>query len=487
MRRLQLKIINPVPDVNLFTISLITQGFQQPRWKRHIGMDFTETYSAYEHGFLKWYVHYPLWRDFGRAVFAGFTRSRKLTRFIYRQHKRIGTMLFRQSDVVLGQNLRAKSLKQLGTYFEKLVAGFYDICLWGGGIAAMDFENNLLTDWLEKKITALAKKYKVAMLPQELLSLLATPRELGYSQIEKVALLKLARRRDVPLVALKAHAKQYNWVEHGYIGQVYPLSYYQRRLRALRGGAQSAGGQLVALRRERIHIVRQQEQSLRLLHADTTTRYMVHLAQEMMFLKVYRKENMFKTYYALNKLLTEIGRRRGYRLSELQYCIPQEISSILNGDAVSRSEIRRRQGSYFVHVCKNGKNSFMYGVSARAFITRNEYHEPIDRSVTEVRGMAAFLGKVTGTVKIVNEIKDMHKVKAGDVLVSIATSPNILPAMGRAAAFVTDTGGVTCHAAIVAREMHKPCVIGTKVATQVFKDGDKIEVDATKGIVRKLS
>ncbi len=56
--------------------------------------------------------------------------------------------------------------------------------------------------------------------------------------------------------------------------------------------------------------------------------------------------------------------------------------------------------------------------------------------------------------------------------------------MKRAAAFVTDEGGITCHAAIVAREMKKPCVIGTKIATQIFKDGDMVEVDAQRGVVR---
>ena len=58
--------------------------------------------------------------------------------------------------------------------------------------------------------------------------------------------------------------------------------------------------------------------------------------------------------------------------------------------------------------------------------------------------------------------------------------------MKKAAAIVTDEGGITSHAAIVSRELGIPCVIGTKFATKVFKDGDLIEVDADKGIVRKI-
>lgn len=66
------------------------------------------------------------------------------------------------------------------------------------------------------------------------------------------------------------------------------------------------------------------------------------------------------------------------------------------------------------------------------------------------------------------------------------TTPDFVPIMKRASAFVTDEGGITCHAAIVSREMKKPCIIGTKIATQVLKDGDLVEVDADKGVVKIL-
>ncbi len=66
------------------------------------------------------------------------------------------------------------------------------------------------------------------------------------------------------------------------------------------------------------------------------------------------------------------------------------------------------------------------------------------------------------------------------------TVPDFVPAMRKAAAIVTDEGGITCHAAIIARELGKPCVIGTKFATKVFRDGDLVEVDSEVGVVRKL-
>ncbi len=104
--------------------------------------------------------------------------------------------------------------------------------------------------------------------------------------------------------------------------------------------------------------------------------------------------------------------------------------------------------------------------------------------VDSIHGQSASQGKARGQVKIVLTKKDIYKVLEGDVLVSPMTRPDFVPAMKRASAFVTDEGGITCHAAIISRELKKPCIIGTKIATQVLKDGDLVEVDADKGAVR---
>jgi len=99
-------------------------------------------------------------------------------------------------------------------------------------------------------------------------------------------------------------------------------------------------------------------------------------------------------------------------------------------------------------------------------------------------GKKAFGGKVDGVVAIVNTINDLHKIKSDSILVSYATGPELLPGMTKCRAIVTDVGGITCHAAIVSRELRVPCIIGTKIATQVLKDGDLVEVDADNGVVR---
>lgn len=115
--------------------------------------------------------------------------------------------------------------------------------------------------------------------------------------------------------------------------------------------------------------------------------------------------------------------------------------------------------------------------------------ETFDRFLEET----GLLQEVDAILHTVNH-QEIHTVEDASakiqVLIKNAKMPEDMPdfisAMKKAVAFVTDEGGITCHAAIIAREMKKPCVIGTKVATLVFQDGDEVEVDADNGIVTIL-
>ncbi|MEJ0002182.1 MAG: PEP/pyruvate-binding domain-containing protein [bacterium] len=95
-------------------------------------------------------------------------------------------------------------------------------------------------------------------------------------------------------------------------------------------------------------------------------------------------------------------------------------------------------------------------------------------------------GYAKGRVRILKRKEQIEEMQEGEIIVSAMTTPEFVPAMKKAAAIITDEGGITCHAAIVARELNKPCVIGTKFATQLLHDGDEVEVDADKGIVKIL-
>jgi pyruvate,water dikinase len=129
----------------------------------------------------------------------------------------------------------------------------------------------------------------------------------------------------------------------------------------------------------------------------------------------------------------------------------------------------------------------IYILQSRAITTINKVvketkkKEGIEEPI--LRGTGASPGVISSRVKIIQKLDDINEVKEGDIMVTKMTSPDMVPAMRRAAGIVTNEGGLTCHAAIVSRELGAPCIVGTKEATKVLRDGMIITMDGKKGMV----
>jgi phosphohistidine swiveling domain-containing protein len=113
-----------------------------------------------------------------------------------------------------------------------------------------------------------------------------------------------------------------------------------------------------------------------------------------------------------------------------------------------------------------------------------ESRHKVAEDIKELKGVIVGQGHYEGKVKLIKDLNKLDQVEAGDVLVTSMTRPQFNSVLKNVGALVTDDGGALCHAAILAREFNIPTVVGTKIATKVLKDGDMVEVDADKGIVR---
>lgn len=144
------------------------------------------------------------------------------------------------------------------------------------------------------------------------------------------------------------------------------------------------------------------------------------------------------------------------------------------------------QGYFECTVWPNGQTYLIdYNRLLPRWITPPPAHAPASNDEGDVHGLIAHPGVARGIVRIV-DLEQLATVQfeEGNILVSDYTDVRCLPFMKLASAIVTDRGGTLSHAAIVARELKKPCVIGTKIGTKILKDGDEVEVDATRGIVK---
>lgn len=195
----------------------------------------------------------------------------------------------------------------------------------------------------------------------------------------------------------------------------------------------------------------------------------------------HRKECMTQAITYLEVILGEIAKRFKIPLVDMHYIRQSELEKL---PKIWTELKERRKRSLFI-LSPEGEAPVLTGLKAKKYFEKLEKNKNTDK-VLQIKGNGASPGKVRGVVKVCRGEQELIKMQEGDILVACMTQPEFLPAMKKAKAVITDEGGLTCHAAIVARELGIPCIIGTKFATKVLKDGDVVEVDANNGIIKKI-
>ena len=209
---------------------------------------------------------------------------------------------------------------------------------------------------------------------------------------------------------------------------------------------------------------------------------MVKINKDLAYLRDLRDDFRRRAVFEIHFVYEEVARRCNVDYyDELMYYSTPELYDLLRGKKLSPQELTTRKGDCMVTLVGEKLKATPREKAQHYF---NEIKE--QEAHLEIKGLAAQPGIIRGTVKIIRLDKELSKIEEGDIMVALTTHPEYITKMQIAKAIVTDEGGITCHAAIVAREMGIPCIVGTKNATQVLKDGDVVEVNAATGVVRKI-
>jgi len=198
------------------------------------------------------------------------------------------------------------------------------------------------------------------------------------------------------------------------------------------------------------------------------------ILQDFIYLRTYRITALKKAQLNIKPLLKEISKRFDIAFEDIVWFKPDEIESLIIDGRVPDFEVRKK--GYTV-IRQNG------------IVRLEEYTKCVEdiKPFETIKGVAANKGKAEGVVKIIFSAKEADKMDKGNILVTRMTVPDMIMAIEKAAAIVTDEGGITSHAVIISREFGKPCIIATKIATKILKDGDRVRVDAEKGIIEKIN
>lgn len=283
---------------------------------------------------------------------------------------------------------------------------------------------------------------------------------------------------------IKKHTADFGFLGYGMVGPAWNQEYFIDILSSLIRQKINPRKALLEIEDNKSKIENRQQELAKKLKIDDEHLGVLKFARDLVFTKGTRKDAIFCALSVLENLYKEVGRRHYLSLRQVRYLDPGELIKLLQGGKVSAELLNERYNFSIYYSRRNPETEvFLTGAKAKEFVAKLNIIKEEIGDVKILAGDCASPGRARGEAKVINVIADMSKMNPGDILISIATTPDLVPAIKKAAAIVTDVGGITCHAAIISRELGIPCVVGTKIATKIIKDGMIIDVDATHGKV----
>ncbi len=378
------------------------------------------------------------------------------------------------------KNLKTKSKNELGKSFLR-----YNDALEKFMPAVWSFVviERLLSEQLKKQLKRKFPNLKEDSL-DEYFSILTTLPEQSSATKEYKSLLKVAieYKKSGSTAQVEKKIKQiYNKfyylgavrVGWTYLAKPYNLTHYKTMVKDLAKGSPQT--ELKELQGKRKKAKKIYKNFINQKEIDKEIIRDAEILQKYIFLRTARGERIVQSMVYIQKLLKEIALRLNLKLEDIAWFTPKEIAQALKTN--NMPDFNSRKSNFVLEVI-DGKPT----VTVKKKLEKKQK----EKIIKSFKGTIACLGKAKGKVKIIKTNDDIAKFKKGEVLVASMTRPDMIMAIRKTKAIVTDEGGVTCHAAIVSREFKIPCIIGTKIATKVLKNGNLIEVNANAGVVRKL-
>jgi len=447
-----------ISEFVLVCSELFAKKFKGERW--------VETLLLFKDNRMVWINQMEQLRTKGKEIFLKYMlseNSRKKIKLEWGKH--VSNLIQFQDEI------KNKPLEELDhLQFKKLVHKFFllTINFWIDTIPA-ELGNYGSEEILKNELKKYIQNEEELNLVMEILT---TPEKPSFYLEEEMS---LSETEDI-----ENHQKKYFWLQNSYAGtKILDIVSFQDRKKELRNN----------LRKENIDkikkIKKDKEEIAQKYNLPQSVLEIACAISDNISWQDERKKYIFINLQYKHLILEEVAKRYDYEIEDLLNAWFMEIEEIISGKNLY-TELSKRKDGFGVHFIENYENISALD-TAKYW---DEYvYEKIIENVDQFIGTIASKGKqsiVQGRAKIILDPFQTKSFQKGDILVAPMTSPEYVFLMEKATAIITDTGGLTCHAAIVSREFNVPCIVGTKIATQVLKDGDLIEINTEKGTVKRI-
>ncbi len=385
--------------------------------------------------------------------------------------------------------------ERLAELWEEMDLGFLKVIPWfyyPWYISKEDILTNRVKVGLEKYREQIEE---VCNFDDALLALVFPLKKTGF-QLEQDEMLKLVilAEGDSHLssnsefkAAAQEYLKDYNWLTTFILAPLRPMTYEQLVERVKRAIAESFKEVLALQKKSTDKNTFLAAELMQIFTGDAVLLQQIADARELGYVLTAGIEEAYVASARYLDFMQLVAKRIGVMYEDLKYLLSGEIVEALkNTQQIDPAIITERRHG-FVMMIKDGRQKVVYGPEGHAIsVWVDEHFSAVDQTIKELKGQTACRGFAVGKARVVSTSVDAHTLVEGEILVCPMTNPDYVSAMRRSAAIVTDEGGLLSHAAIMSREFNKPCVIATKIATNLFKTGDLIEVNANTGLIKIL-
>jgi len=322
--------------------------------------------------------------------------------------------------------------------------------------------------------------------PPSLLAVAAMPKELSPMVAEHLYLLKIAAKIKAGRNAasdLARQAEKFGWMNSiCWWDEPFDADYYLQQARLL--AKNDPAGKLRRLKQRRRQQIKEGQKILRALKKVYPRAYFyIEMIRQMADWREASWDAVSRAGVRVRPLFRELAAKNGLSYNQLLMLTRTEMAAMLAKKNVPSADLlNRRLKSFGLFAAAPGNRSLV--ISGAEAAKLSDLAEGRRQQVDQLSGLTIWPGKVTARACVMRSTADINRIKAGEILVCPMTDPDYMPAIHRAAALVTDQGGVLCHAAIIARELQKPCIVGTQRATRVINTGDRLTVDADSGKIK---
>lgn len=335
-------------------------------------------------------------------------------------------------------------------------------------------------EYLESRIKESVKKSFNADEIDGVMHIFTTALKPGSAQEEGIALVKLANKKEMNPSDIKNFIIEFGWLKNTSMsGDFYEPNEINQRITDLANNNPAA--KLEEIETEHKDFI--DKLNTYKSKIDDETKILVDALQEAIYFRSWRTERIYRNAQYMEKFFNEISDRIGLKdHKDLFFLLPSEIIQVLSTQKIDQDIISERKKGFILFADGDETKIFSGSIVDEAKKKVNYLDKVINTKVIE--GRCAFPGQVKAEAVVITSKNDFNKMKDGCILVSHSTTPDYVPVIRRCSAIVTDEGGILSHASVISRELKIPCVIGTKNATSIIKNGDTIDLDADKGLVK---